>query len=70
MIVDEQLREGSGASAVQRILRYGPVACVFMSGAPVHFAGTGASVLQKPFLEENLMQAIRSATGGRPAGPA
>jgi hypothetical protein len=41
-----------------------------MSGAPVHFAGTGASVLQKPFLEENLMQAIRSATGGRPAGPA
>ena len=35
MIVDEQLREGSGSSAVARILLDGPVPCVFISGAPL-----------------------------------
>jgi CheY-like chemotaxis protein len=59
MIVDQQLREGTGTSAVERILRNGPVPCVFISGAPVHLARTDANMLQKPFLEVDLVRAIR-----------
>ncbi len=59
LIVDQQLREGTGVSAVERILRNGPVPCVFISGAPVHLARPGADLLQKPFLEEDLVKAIR-----------
>lgn len=67
MIVDEDLREGTGVSAVERILRNGPVPCVFISGAPVHLARTGRSVLQKPFLEEDLVRAIRYVVGNADA---
>jgi two-component system, response regulator PdtaR len=59
MIVDEQLLEGDGVSAVDRILRVRPIPCVFVSGAPVHPRRPGAIVLQKPFLEEDLVRAIR-----------
>lgn len=58
MIVDEQLLEGSGVSAVERILRSGPIPCVFMSGAPIRPNRPGATVLQKPFLEADLVRAI------------
>jgi DNA-binding response OmpR family regulator len=61
MIVDEQLLEGSGMSAVERILRTGSVACVFMSGA--HVRRPGATVLQKPFVEADLLRAIRNVVG-------
>jgi DNA-binding response OmpR family regulator len=63
MIVDQQLREGTGVSAVERILRGGPVPCVFISGAPVHLAKPGANVLQKPFVEADLVRAIRYVIG-------
>jgi DNA-binding response OmpR family regulator len=63
MIVDEQLREGSGVSAMKRILRTGRVPCVFISGAPVHGATLGANILQKPFLEQDLARAIRHVVG-------
>jgi len=69
MIVDEHLREGTGVSAVARILRNGPVPCVLISGAPVHLARPGRSVLQKPFLEEDLVRAIRYVVGGVDAPP-
>jgi CheY-like chemotaxis protein len=60
MIVDGQLREGNGLSAVERILRTGPVPCVFISGAPEYLLGRPcANVLQKPFLEQDLVRAIR-----------
>jgi two-component system, response regulator PdtaR len=59
MIVDEQLREGSGLSAVERILRTGPIPCVFMGGASVHLTRPGANVLRKPFLVNDLVRAIR-----------
>jgi DNA-binding response OmpR family regulator len=62
MIVDEQLLEGSGMSAVERILRTGPVPCVFISGADVR--RPGATALQKPFLEADLVRAIRNVVGG------
>jgi DNA-binding response OmpR family regulator len=69
MIVDENLREGTGVAAVERILRNGPVPCVFISGAPVHLARPGGSVLQKPFLEEDLVRAIRYVVGSANAPP-
>jgi DNA-binding response OmpR family regulator len=64
MIVDQKLREGTGMSAVERILRRGPVPCVFISGEPVYMTKPGANVLQKPFLEEDLVRAIRHVVGG------
>jgi two-component system, response regulator PdtaR len=56
------LLEGSGMSAVERILRTGPVPCVFISGA--HVRRPGATALQKPFLEADLVRAIRNVVGG------
>lgn len=61
MIVDEQLLEGSGTSAVERILRTGPVPCVFISGE--HTNRPGATVLQKPFVEKDLARAIQAVIG-------
>jgi two-component system, response regulator PdtaR len=59
MIVDEHLGAGSGLSAVKRILRNGPVPCVFISGAPLPLEMSGTNVLQKPFVEEDLVRAIQ-----------
>ena len=42
---------------------HGPVPCVFISGAPYHTARPGSHVLQKPFLEEDLVRAIRYVVG-------
>jgi DNA-binding response OmpR family regulator len=67
MIVDQLLTEGTGVSAVERILRHGPVPCVFISGAPFRIARPGANVLQKPFLEEDLVRAIRYVVGSADA---
>jgi DNA-binding response OmpR family regulator len=63
MIVDEHLREGSGVSAVERIRRERYVPCVFISGASVQVAGPGRIVLQKPFLEADLVRAIHYVVG-------
>ena len=70
MIVDERLREGTGASAVARILLTGPVPCVFISGAPMRLNRRGATVLQKPFLEQDLVRAIRNVVGDSHTAPA
>ena len=67
MIVDENLREGSGISAAKRILLNGPVPCVFISGAPEHLCKPREYVLQKPFLEQDLVRAIRHVVGGADA---
>lgn len=61
MIVDAQLGEGSGVSAVEEILRTGPVPHVFISGARVQAPRPGAVVLQKPFLEGDLLRAMQRA---------
>lgn len=63
MIVDEQLREGTGTSAVERILLTGPIPYVFIGGASVHREQKRKTVLQKPFLALDLVQAIRNAVG-------
>jgi DNA-binding response OmpR family regulator len=66
MIVDMRLREGSGAAAVSRILCSRAVPHVFMTGDPVRSLGVGATVLQKPFLEHDLVRAIRHVIGELP----
>jgi CheY-like chemotaxis protein len=59
MIVDMNLREGNGASAVARILQSKPVPHLFMSGTVLESEAAGTVVLQKPFLEKDLVQAIQ-----------
>jgi DNA-binding response OmpR family regulator len=68
MIVDDQLLEGSGMSAVDRILQTDAIPCVFVSGA--HLRRPGATMLQKPFTEADLLHAIKTVAGSmiRPEG--
>jgi CheY-like chemotaxis protein len=63
IIADATLAQGSGLSAVDRILRTGPVAHLFTSGdgLRVKLAKPAAVVLQKPFDEAALADAIRRA---------
>ena len=69
MIVDMQLREGTGVAAMSRILGSRPMPHVFMTGAPVPIDEVGATVLRKPFLEPDLARAIKHVVGDIP-GPA
>lgn len=63
MIVDANLREGSGLAAVDQILRKRFVPHVFVTGdlRGVSKLRPGAVVIAKPFTEENLAQAIARA---------
>jgi len=63
MIVDAGLGRGSGVSAVEEILRAGPLAHVFVSGDPsrVYARMPGALVVRKPFREAELARAIDMA---------
>lgn len=63
MIVDVTLRAGSGVSAVAQIIRHRFVPHVFVTGRRLAAEGLdpGAVVLQKPFDEDELEQAIRRA---------
>jgi|ERR1700677_4478520 DNA-binding response OmpR family regulator len=63
MIVDENLREGSGRSAVDRILRTRAVPCVFISGSLEHRPRAGEMSLRKPFTEADLVRAIVHVIG-------
>jgi DNA-binding response OmpR family regulator len=63
MIVDVRLRDGSGISAVEEILRNGWVPHVFVSGetSSVQTLRPGAIVIQKPFRDMDLDRAIQRA---------
>ena len=63
MIVDARLREGSGVSAVEEILRTGWIPHVFVSGetSRIHALRPGAIVIQKPFRDVDLNRAIQRA---------
>ena len=65
MIVDVQLGDGSGVSAVEKILLIGFVPHVFVSGDTlgVRALRPGAVVIQKPFRESDLTRAIQCALG-------
>ena len=60
MIVDAGLGQGSGVSAVEEILRVGPLAHVFVSGDAerVRLRKSDAIVVRKPFREAELARAI------------
>ena len=63
MIVDARLRDGSGVSAVEEVLRTGWVPHVFVSGetSTIQALRPGAIVIQKPFREMDLSRAIQRA---------
>jgi len=65
MIVDARLGDGSGVSAVEKILRAGPAPHVFVTGDPkgVLALRPDAVVIQKPFRELDLARAIQRALG-------
>jgi CheY-like chemotaxis protein len=65
MIVDARLGDGCGVSAVEEILRAGPVPHVFVSGdaLSVQRLKPGAVVIQKPFHESDLARAIQQVLG-------
>lgn len=68
MIVDVRLGEGSGITAVDEILRAGPVPHVFVSGdiSKVQALKPGAVALQKPYREADLAHAIQRVLGSAP----
>jgi two-component system, response regulator PdtaR len=68
MIVDAGLSPGSGVSAVEEILRAGPVAHVFISGdaARVQTRRPDAVVVRKPFRQAELARAIDLAVAAAP----
>jgi CheY-like chemotaxis protein len=70
MLVDESLRRGNGVSAVEEILRAGPIAHVFVSGNArrIQTLMPGAVVIQKPFREAELVSAIEVAIDASVAG--
>ena len=63
MIVDARLRDGSGVSAVEEILRTGWVPHLFVSGetSTILALRPGAIVIQKPFRDTDLHRAIQRA---------
>jgi two-component system, response regulator PdtaR len=63
MIVDVNLRDGSGIAAVDQIFRTSPLPCVFISGdiSSVEAVRPGSVVVQKPFREHELARAIQRA---------
>jgi two-component system, response regulator PdtaR len=63
VIIDAQLRDGSGISAVDEMLRTGPVPHVFITGdtSKVKALRPNAVVMQKPFREADLARAIQRA---------
>ncbi len=63
MIVDAHLGKGSGVAAVAKILRTDYIPHVFMSGSAVQAVSPDAVVLQKPFWDHDLIQAIERAMG-------
>jgi DNA-binding NtrC family response regulator len=65
MIVDARLGDGSGVAAVEEILRTGFVPHVFVSGdiSTVRALKPGAVTIQKPFVESDLVWAIKRVLG-------
>ena len=68
MIVDARLGRGSGVSAVEEILRAGPLAHVFITGdvETVRVRKPHAVVVRKPFREAELARAIDMALAAAP----
>jgi len=65
MIVDANLVSGSGVDAVDAITRAGPVPHFFITGdvRSLRIRKPEAIILQKPYLDSDLLRAIASAVG-------
>jgi CheY-like chemotaxis protein len=61
MLVDVNLKAGSGISAMATIMQSGKMPHVFMTGAPRSDIPAGAAILQKPFWEPDLVRALALA---------
>lgn len=61
MIVDLQLADGDGVSAMARIGRSGLVPHIFMTGDLSRPAAPGTILLRKPFRQSDLIRAIEQA---------
>lgn len=70
IIADAALARGDGVSAVEKILRAGPVAHFFISGDPetVQALRPSAVVVRKPFREADMVRAIERALNAAAAG--
>jgi CheY-like chemotaxis protein len=68
MIVDAHLGKGSGLAAVAKILRWGFIPHVFVSGDSARALSLkpDAVAIQKPFLETDLVRAIARALDAAP----
>jgi CheY-like chemotaxis protein len=67
MLVDAELKEGSGFQAIITILAAGPMPHVFMSGTVVGIGDPRGPMLQKPFREKDLVRAIERAARAKSA---
>ena len=63
ILADANLEQGSGITAIARILDVRPAPHIFMSGNPAKLGGLGpaAVVLEKPFTEPDVRRAITRA---------
>jgi CheY-like chemotaxis protein len=70
MIVDAGLGRGSGVSAVEEIIRAGPIAHLFITGDAdkLRRRKPDAIVVRKPFRETDLARAIDMALASAPQG--
>ncbi|HPU14496.1 MAG TPA: response regulator [Polymorphobacter sp.] len=66
MIVDAQLQQGSGVTAVATILAAHPIPCILVSGDIAEIRGNDprAVILAKPYSEAGLAAAISRAAAG------
>lgn len=70
MIVDQQLRTGSGAAAVVAIARVATIPHILMSGERLPATMGSAPYLQKPFAIRDLVNAIERTRGAVHPSPA
>ncbi len=61
IIMDLFLSDGSGVSAIDRILLVGPVPHIMMTGAAVARLRPGGVLLEKPFMQRDLARALQAA---------
>ncbi|MBW6401389.1 response regulator [Roseomonas sp. HJA6] len=68
MIVTPRLRHGNGVSAVREIISTGFVPHIFVSSEDLdtHTLGPGATMIDKPYREIELADAIRSVLSATP----
>ena len=64
---DVQLRPGCGITAVQSICSEQPIPVLFITGSPgeVRIRMPGHALIEKPFEEDHIMEAIKLALGQR-----